>query len=203
MTKRVPLNSRRSLKEAIQVALSKHLIERQRALTESMMVPENVLRYSHGSSWKHPALPTSVDGGMERHSAEFPLSFQRLVDGDLSVVQEAIDQVALQMQEQFLKSMYGVMTETCDRTGNTVDAREVGGFPEAFEQMIRKIEFSVDRDGKVGLPQLHVADAAPIKAALEAQSEEYHVRIKALIEEKSQKALADEEERKSKFEGKP
>lgn len=175
------------------------MAEAQKDLVQTMMAPENVLHYSHGSTWKHPALPEAMDGSMETHTAEFSLPFQRIVDGDLSLVRESIEEVALQMRRQFLASLYGLINETCERSGNTVSAREVGGVAEAFERMLQKIEFGVDSEGNVSLPQLHVPDVEPLKAAMEAQPTEYHARIDALIAAKSQAALAAEAARKAKF----
>jgi len=179
------------------------MAESQKQLVQTMISPENVLHYSHGSSWKHPALPNAVDGEMETHSAEFAMSFRRIVDGDLSVMRESIEKVALQMKRQFAQSVYGLMSETCERSGNTVSTKEAGGLAEAFEHMLQKVEFGVDKKGNVSLPALHVADAAPMMAALESQTEQYGARIEALIKAKSESALAEEAARKARFESQP
>lgn len=199
MSSDAPFQPPDSLTNAIREAITERMAEAQRDLVQTMMAPENVLHYSHGTTWKHPALPEAMDGSMETHTAEFSLPFQRIVDGDLSIVRESIEEVALQMKRQFLASLYGLMSETCERSGNTVSSREAGGFAEAFERMLEKIEFGVDSEGNVSLPQLHVPDAEPLKAALDAQPKEYHARIDALIEAKSQAALGAEAARKAKF----
>jgi hypothetical protein len=183
--------------------MTERMAESQKQLVLTMISPENVLNYSHGSSWKHPALPSAVDGEMKTHSAEFAMPFRRIVDGDLSIMRESIEQVALQMKVQFAQSVYGLMSETCERSGNTVDTKEAGGFAEAFERMLQKIEFGVDSKGNVSLPEIHVADAGPIIAALEGQTKEYGARIEALIKAKSESALAEEVIRKAKFEKQP
>lgn len=199
MKRQAPFQPANSCRSAVQSSMTKLLIERQRALTESIMSPHNTLHYSHGMKWRHPANPDDEDSTMESHSAEFSLPFSRLVDGDVSLILESIDGMSEEFHQQLMESMYSLISRTCEKTGNTVKASQAN-FPEAFEEMLEKIEFSVDRNGDVSLPQLHTGDAKGMTQALEAQPPEYHERIKRLIERKSAEAREQEALRRSKFE---
>lgn len=198
MKRQVPFQPATSWKSAVQSSMTKLLAEKQRALTESIMSPHNTLHYSHGMKWKHPANPDDEDGTMESHSAEISLPFVRIIDGDISLLLESIDGMSEEFHRQLMQSMYSLISRTCDKTGNVVKASQ-NSFPEAFEEMLEKIEFSVDRNGDVSLPQLHTGDAKGMTQALQAQPPEYHERIQRLIDRKSAEAREQEALRRAKF----
>lgn len=202
MTKpRVPFQPPKSCKAAVQESMTKLLSESQRRRTESILSPHNMLHYSHGLKWSHPADPNDEPGKMESHSAEVSLPFSRLVCGDLALITEAIDGMSEEFHNQLMQSMYSLVNRTCEKTGNSVKASQAN-FPDAFEKMLERIEFGVDQYGEVSLPTVHTADAKWMMQALESQPDEYHQRIQKLIERKSLEAREQETARKKKFAGK-
>jgi hypothetical protein len=67
--------------------------------------------------------------------------------------------------------------------------------------MLEKIEFGIDKDGTVILPEIHVSPefGDRMMAALENTSQEYKDRIEAVKTRKTAEALGRETERKAKF----
>lgn len=162
---------------------------------------ENSERYTHGRSWKQLANPQGGDGEMQQLSAESELGFQDIVDGNVGALVRELEKISATFRQHIGRMLVETLEEATDRTGNTVDAKAAGGFPQAYLEMLRKIEFGVDRQGKVSLPQLMCADPAGMAAQLEAQPPEFHDELNRLKEQKIQKALKDEDKRKAKFVG--
>jgi hypothetical protein len=67
--------------------------------------------------------------------------------------------------------------------------------------MLKKVEFGVDREGNVCLPEMHVAPdmAEKIVNELKSQPPEYSAEVERLKAERSEQALQKEAERKAKF----
>ncbi len=105
------------------------------------------------------------------------------------------------MKRQFFEMLYGTLSETCDEHGQTVSVDPEKGFPAAFLEMLEKIEFSVDRQGNVSLPEMHVGAemGAKLIAQLEAQPQEFKDQIELVKARKSSDALEREASRKAKF----
>ncbi len=104
------------------------------------------------------------------------------------------------MHRQFAQMLYSTVGAACDQTGNTVDAKAEGSLENAFMAMMEKVQFSVDKNGKVNLPTLLPPDTgARMMAALEAASPEYKERLEAIKARKIEEALGREAERKAKF----
>jgi hypothetical protein len=162
------------------------------------MSPENILHFSHGLRWKGRADTQEEDGEMEVHSATSAIPFEKIVRGDTAFISETIHNMSEEFHAQLMQKMYALVSRTCEKSGNVVSSSQ-DGFPEAFEAMLEKIEFGVDRSGKVSVPQLHAADTQWMVKALEGQPDEYHQRIQCLIDRKSAEARESEELRKSKF----
>lgn len=198
MKRRIPFQPPTSTKLAVQASLTKLLVEKHRLLTEAVLSPQNMLRYAHGSRWRHLTDIDGDEGAMEAHSAEMTLPFDRIVAGDAALILESVNSMSEDFHNQLMQSMYALINRTCEKTGNSVQATRTT-FPEAFEEMLEKIEFGVDRDGKVTMPELHTADADWARGTLDAQPPEYHERIQKLIDRKTSEAKEKELLRKSKF----
>jgi hypothetical protein len=178
--------------------MSKKLRSRQDKVAEAFIAPENVLHYIHGLTWKHPGLDDVEDGKMERHEAHAELRFEDIANNNVGVIPESLERVAEQLKAQLMHSLFSIVNQTCEKTGNVVDAKDIG-IPDAFLQMLEKIEFSIDTKGNISYPQVHSADGMKIIKALEAQPLEYHQKMEKVINEKIATAQDRESQRKSKF----
>jgi hypothetical protein len=160
---------------------------------------ENHQVYSHGRAWQHPANEYAATSEMHEQRAEFETSFDDIVHGDFEVIPRMVTTLVTQFNDAMARMMYQNIAEVCEANGQTVDARG-RPFAEAFLEMFQKIEFGVDRDGTVSMPELHVGqNPAKLIAELEAMPKEFHEEFKRLKQEKIDKALAEEAARRSKF----
>ncbi len=137
-------------------------------------------------------------------SAEINVSFNDIIDNNLNKIPEAISQVLETFRQQFAAALYSTISEACERSGNVVSAQTAGSFAASFMDAIKKIEFGVNRDGKVSLPEIHIGhDPQEIIAELEAQPPEYHLEFERIKSEKIAEALERETIRKSRFKQRP
>jgi len=177
------------------------LAKLQKEVVSQYISPSNTHRFRHGGDWNHPGAPEAIGGGMQTHSAIVETQFQDLVDNDLGAIDRSAQHLIEAMHRQFAQMLYSTVSAACDQTGNTVDAKAEGSLEDAFMAMIEKIQFSADKNGKVNLPEVHVAPdtGARMIAALEATSPEYKDRLEVIKARKIEEALGREVERKAKF----
>lgn len=184
-------------------ALAEVIRSVKRGGVEHMVSEQNIQRFTHGRRWNHRSNPHTVDGEMQTISVEGETPFAGIVEGDLSLIPRMIRNIAEQMTAAQTRMLYETLTKSCDDHGQTVSASELGN-AAAFLAMLRKIEFGVDRDGNVSMPQIHAAPgtAKAMIAALEAQPPEFKAEVERIKAEKSEEALVRERLRLSRFKSK-
>jgi hypothetical protein len=178
------------------------LMSKMQEKSRKMFVSEhNVLRMNHGGSWIRAARDPEPDTSMHTISAEWTIPFKGIAENDLSLIGRTILPINEEMEKQFAQNMYGVVGAAAEKIGNVVSTQAAGSFGHAILDMLRKIELSVDRDGNVNMPQMHVGpefyarlpeEISKVPPAIEAEIE----RVKA---EKVQAAFDREADRKAKF----
>lgn len=186
--------------KAIQAAIGDHVGSIAQSRLHRIIPEENVRRFIHGVGWTSPASPEHGDDTMKVVSNEYVIRFDDVVGHDLSVIAKSILSVAQGMSDQQIKGIFESVSGACERSGNVVNAAEKP-FPEAFMEMMEKIELGVDADGEVSMPSIFVGPEEGermIKTLLE-QPPEYQARAEALMEQKKAAALAAEGERLSRF----
>lgn len=138
---------------------------------------------------------------MQTYSHEITVKLDDVLEGDLSLLETKINELAEQFHRSFVQSMFSMIDRSCEATGNTVNARGKE-FPVSFMEMLEKIEFGVDRNGEVSIPSITVGSrkmGEEMLAKLEAQDEAYKSKIEKIQKQKTEAALTREAERKSKF----
>lgn len=186
---------------AFELSVTK-LIGRLHESEQSMFVsPRNVLRMNHGSQWVHSARAPQPDTSMHSISTEWTIPFKDIADNDLGLIARSILPVSEDMSRQFAQRMYGVVSAAAASVGNVVDAKIAGSVTASLVEMMSKIELSVDRDGNVSMPQMHVGPETydKLAKALENMEPEVAAELERLKEEKSQQARQREAERRAKF----
>jgi hypothetical protein len=160
---------------------------------------QNELRLTHGRTWDHSQ--GTGEGEMQTISAEMSVKFADLMEGRLEALRETARNVADQMNGHFYRMMYQTISESAEKVGNVVSAKDAGSFAAGFIEMFRRIEFGVDRDGQVRMPEIHVGPDMVEKfhGELLSQPPEYHAEIERLKKEKTEAALERERERKARF----
>ena len=185
-------------------ALNEELSSKLQEQTRAMISRENALGYSHGTKWR--TRTSENDGGdnegeMQLHSSEVAIPFQEIVDNDLSSLGRYQNTIISGMMQQFMCSLYQTLNAATAKTGNVVDAKGSEFKAEQFIELLEKIEFGVDREGNVSMPEIHAGPGLAEKMLQElySQGADFEERVQEIIKRKSEAALAKEEERKSKF----
>lgn len=181
-------------------ALAEVIRSVKRGGVEDMISEQNVQRFTHGRRWNHRSNPYTVDGEMQTIAAEGETPFAGIVEGDLNLIPQIIRSISEQMTTAQRRMLYETMSKSCDEHGQTISAADQGP-AAAFLAMLRKIEFGVDREGNVSMPQIHAAPgtAKAMIADLEAQPPEFRAEIDRIKAEKSAAALERERLRRSRF----
>lgn len=179
----------------------KLLAQLQKESFSKYLSPENTHRFKHGGQWAHPAAPDVLPGDMSAHSAQTEVSFDRIVNHDLTVIGQVLGELLEGMERQFMQMVYSTVSAAAEAVGNTVDAKEAGSPHEAFAQMLEKIQFSADKFGNVTPPTMHLGPAtfqALQRSAADAPPE-FHQRVEAIKARKTADALELEVQRKARF----
>jgi hypothetical protein len=179
----------------------KLLAQIQKESCSKYLSPENTHRFKHGGQWAHPAAPDVLPGDMKAHSAQTEVSFDKLVNHDLTVIDQVLRQLAESMERQFAQMMYSTVSAAAESVGNTVDAKAAGSAHEAFAQMLEKIQFSADKFGNVTLPTIHLGPETlqTLQRSAADAPLEFHQRIEAIKARKRAEALEREVQRKARF----
>ncbi|MCV4286767.1 hypothetical protein OH708_02490 [Pseudomonas capsici] len=162
---------------------------------------DNVQRFSHGGSWQshHSYAPDRVDQ-MQTIEHETRLRVEDIMEGQLQVIERTAEEISSSMADSYAKAFYQMLSDTCEESGNVIDG-SAGSLGEQMLKAIEQVEYSVDRNGQVSLPEFRMhpdlakrlhSDPSLRDPVLLAKAEE----IKAL---KTAQALAGEAARKSKF----
>jgi len=170
------------------------------ASLEDMIAEENKLWLRHGHSWGQ-VTSNSTQNELKATRAEGQVQFDAIRKNEVSALADATAHMINSMAGQIKTDIYQSISAAAESVGNVVSTSAAGSTPAAFLEMIKKIEFSVGRDGKVQLPALHlgVGQAEKLIAELEKQPPEFRAEFERVKAEKSAAALEREQQRLSKF----
>ncbi|WP_283184417.1 hypothetical protein [Pseudomonas svalbardensis] len=162
---------------------------------------DNVQRFSHGGSWQshHSYDPDRVDQ-MQTIEHETRLRFEDIMEGRLDVIERTVDEISNSMANSYAKAFYKMLSDTCEEHGNVIDGSS-GSLGEQMLKAIETVEYSVDRDGQVSLPEfrMHPSLAKRLHSDPSLQEPELLARVEEVKKLKITQALAAEAARKSKF----
>jgi hypothetical protein len=164
--------------------------------------PENTESYAHGSGYVFQREDSSIgDGAFEPHLSQGSIDYESIVSINLQAFISSIEGMAQSLAREMINKMYQVVAEASGSVGNTVSARESGSLAQGFLDMIKRIEFGVNRRGEVTRPEIHSNPQviSRLQAELSAQGPEYRQELEAIIRQKNKEALEKEKERLAKF----
>ena len=169
----------------------------------AILDPRNVQRLCHGISWRTHSGDEEAkkESTMQQHQLEHSVKFEDVVQHKLELIPATIQTIVTGMESELMRSLYATLSKSTEKSGNVVDAKQHGSMRAAFLEMLRKIEFGVDENGNVSLPEIHVGPGNPLQLELEKGGPAFKAQVDALIKEKSEAALKREDERTSKFKG--
>jgi len=186
---------------AFNEAFTERMRELQNEFIKNYIPPGNTYRLYHGRTWSNPANAEADAGEMKVFSAEMQTRFADIIANDLGLIQRSFKEVAESLQRQFAGSVYKMLSEASDASGNVINAQKEGSLPNSFLAMLEKIEFSADKDGNVHMPEIHAdpATARRMLSELEASPPEFRAKVEELKQKKILAAQEHEAARKAKF----
>jgi hypothetical protein len=165
------------------------------------MSTENTQSFMHGVEWQpHNSSSPDEISTLQRHSFYLSLPKEQIVEANLIALFQKVDELAAMIDTSTRQMLYAKVSEAAERVGNVVNAK---GKPpaEAFYEMIQRLEFGVDRDGKPAQPDIHLG-----AEALQALKNDplhgdpaFAQKMDALMESKMNDAQARETERVARF----
>ena len=169
---------------------------------ELLISSRNALVLRHGQTWEFAREDQSTHkGGLELSSAESVIHFEAVVNNDLEAFRENLHSIVEQFISQMSRKVYETVSEGASEVGNVVSAAESDSLAEAFVEMIEKIEFGVDEQGRVTLPSIHArpeyVDA--MMEELNAQGPDFEQRVEDIKKKKAAEAIQREQDRRARF----
>jgi hypothetical protein len=162
---------------------------------------DDVQRFSHGGSWQshHSYDPDRVDQ-MQTIEHETRLRFEEIMEGRLDVIERTVDEISTSMADSYAKAFYRMLSDTCEEHGNVIDG-SAGTLGEQMLKAIETVEYSVDRDGQVSLPEfrMHPSLAKRLHSDPSLHEPQLLARVEEVKKIKITQALAAEAARKAKF----
>lgn len=196
-----PFTYRSRIKEFSE-AFTKQVAAELQKRCDELISPRNAQKFSHGRTWKTKPTEHGDDAGeMQAHSVELSIRFDDVVNHELAKIVEARNRLVEGLMEQFQASLYQTISQSTEKSGNTVAVGPGHSPAKAFLAALEMIEFGIDENGEVSLPQFHMGREAIEKtiADLQAQGPEFTERIEQVKAEKSELARQRESERLAKF----
>ena len=168
----------------------------------NLVRPENTQHYHHGTGWQHRSEDgTILPGDFEKRSSEFTIHFDEIRNHNIQALHSTIEGVIEDIGGQLACALFSLVDETAATVGNDVSVAETGSTAQAFIEMLKKVEFSVNSDGTVSMPSIytHPDNAEKILRELESQGPEFEHQVQEIQRAKAYEALEKEAERRSKF----
>ena len=157
--------------------------------------------FNHGLHWQsHNSDQPDEISSLSEQSISASLKIQDIINNDIGKLFTMCEQLARGIHENLTRSMYKKISETTERTGNTVSVQN-GQTAAAFLEMLRKIELGVDEHGNPTMPQLHTSPdtADKLIKALSEQGPEYQAEVNRIKAEKIAQAQERENARRARF----
>lgn len=182
---------------------TKMVVDRVNVVRDQFISSNNIMSFSHGSGWKsdYPHAPDN-EGSFQEHSSQTGIKFDEVVNHDVSVLRRNLEHFVKDISDQFQRSLFSVVSESTEKSGNIVSAKAHQSNAEAILAAFEKIEFGVDIDGHVSMPTVYMGGEGSVEKTineLKAAGPQFEARFEAVKKQKIEKALADEQDRKSKY----
>ncbi|MEE2730552.1 MAG: hypothetical protein VYA55_06985 [Pseudomonadota bacterium] len=184
-------------------ALLEMAVRAHREQISQYVSKDNMHSFQHGSSWLTVREDGTEESSFKETGVELSIGYEDLIKNDINQFFQFLNTFIEGFTSQTMQGMFQTISESCDKIGNTVNQKEYASQAEAFLEMLKKVEFSVNENGQVELPQIHVGTGAAehLMQSLEAQGDEFHAEVERIKQEKSEAALKKEKERLNKYKG--
>jgi hypothetical protein len=170
------------------------------ARQEKMIDARNMFSYRHGQEWSLSSHSADQPEFSRFHAARADASvwYRDIVDHKLQALTKYITHIADEFEQQFQSSMFQLLHETTEATGNVVNLD--GDFAKGFIELLTKIEIGVDRSGRPTMPIMFVgSEQFKQLQQLEEPPPKISQQIEELKARKEADAILREVKRISKF----
>ncbi len=184
-------------------ALLEMAVKVHREQVSQYVSKDNMHSFQHGEHWLTVSEDGTEESSFKEAGVELSIGYEDVINNDINKFFQFLATFIDGFTSQTMKGMFQTISESCDKVGNTVNQKEYASQAEAFLEMLKKIEFSVNESGQVELPQIHVGTGAaePLMKSLEEQGVEFHAEIERIKQEKSEAALKKEKVRLNRYKG--
>lgn len=196
-----PFRYRSRVKE-FNEAFTKQVADELQKRRDGLISSRNAQKFQHGRMWKTRPTEHGDDAGeMQAHSFEFLSHSDDVVNHDLAKLVETRNRLVKGLMAQLKASLYRTISQSTEKSGNTVVVGPGQSPADALLAVLEMIEFGIDENGEVSLPQIHLGREAFEKtiADLKAQGPEFTKRVEQVKARKSELARQRESERLAKF----
>ncbi|MBZ9934753.1 hypothetical protein LB518_00480 [Mesorhizobium sp. BR1-1-16] len=169
---------------------------------DELISPRNAQKFQHGRMWRtKPTEHGDEAGEMQAHSFEVRSHFDDVVNHDLAKFVETRKRLIEGLTAQLQASLYQTISQSTEKSGNTVVVGPGQSPADAFLAALEMIEFGIDENGEVSLPQIHMGRDAFEKtiADLETRGPEFIERVEQVKAQKSELARQRESDRLARF----
>lgn len=162
---------------------------------------DNVHKFYHGKGWVRVSNNDSEASSLQSLSVTLTIEKENILRNDASKLFAFMNEFIDGFTSQMVGNLFATASNACEKTGNVVNMSDHTSQADAFLDMLKKIEFSVDENGQVSLPSIHVGPSAagPLIKELESQPQSFHDEVKLVKKQKSESAIEREKLRLSKF----
>lgn len=196
----IPFSNKKE-SEIFAKSLNEFIVKANSKKMSAYMSSENMYTLHHGSSFSST---DNNESKLTKHAVNIEFEYSNIRLYKIEQFYVFINDFIEQMSSQMTKTLFKIISDSCDKVGNTIDVKQKKlTNPEAFLEMIQKVEFSVDKNGEVLLPTiyLHPSQSQKFMEEIKTQDGEYSNKIEEIKKEKSEQAIIKENERLLKFEG--
>lgn len=184
-------------------ALLKFVMKLQKKELSKIILEQNMQQFHHGMKCSMPRNDGIENSGLKKFGVEIKVDYERVRNNEIKQLFDFIQNFVNGFTSQISKNMYQEISNSCEQVGNVVNKSLKMTNAESIIATLEKIEFSVNEDGAVEVPSLHVGKelAEKLKGDKELQSPEFHAKVNEILKQKEIEAQEKELTRKNKFKG--
>jgi hypothetical protein len=161
----------------------------------------NMLSFTHGMKWLTMRDNEIDESTLEQTGLDLVIEHSNIIENNIQSLFDLVSNLANGFASQMVNKMYETINVACVESGNVVMQSDYSSKAEAFLQMLKTIEFSVDENMQVQIPSLHMHpdELQALHDDLNKQDEVFHEEYKRIVGEKAEAAIEKEKARLSKY----
>jgi hypothetical protein len=186
---------------AFMQSLAKDLNDRLKKEQSLFISVSNMQSFNHGMRWQsHNSSNPDDISNLKTVKNQITIEKSDLLAYNVDVIERTIMNMCDSMSTAFMREMYATLSQACDTSGQTVDARGKG-LAESFIEMLEKLEFSVDQDGNPQMPSIHVGTGGfkELMNDPKFKDPDFEAKVEEITQRKKAEALERERDRIAKF----